>query len=164
MNIMADQELIQEKIGEALGLEKAAQKAVEELDSRGLLKSEHMKKLSKMKEEAGEQEQRMEELVGELSESEGFNSSEIEGTAEETAQKGSKIMETYLGEDPDTQEALEFLCLAEGGEVTHYEVLASIAKDVKNKKFGTTVRAILKEEQRHLDLCTKLAKTNAAGE
>ena len=39
---MADQELIQEKIGEALGLEKAAQKAVEELDSRGLLKSEHM--------------------------------------------------------------------------------------------------------------------------
>jgi ferritin-like metal-binding protein YciE len=161
---MADQVLIQEKIGEALGLEKAAQKAVEELGSRGLLKSEHMKKLSKMKDEASEQEQRMEELVGELSESEGFNSSEIETTAEETAEKGSKIMETYLGEDPDTQEALEFLCLAEGGEVTHYEVLASIAKDVKNKKFGTTVRAILKEEQRHLDLCTKLAKTNAAGE
>ena len=23
-------------------------------------------------------------------------------------------METYLGEDPDTQEALEFLCLARG--------------------------------------------------
>jgi hypothetical protein len=48
-------------------------------------------------------------------------------------------METYLGEDPDTQEALEFLCLAEAGEVTHYEVLSSVAKEVKNKKFGTTV-------------------------
>ena len=71
-------------------------------------------------------------------------------------------METYLGEDPDTQEALEFLCLAEGGEVAHYEVLASVAKDVKNKKFGTQVRGILKEEKRHLDLCTKLAKNNAA--
>ena len=34
---MADQEMIQEKIGEAMGLEIAAQKAVEELDSRGLL-------------------------------------------------------------------------------------------------------------------------------
>jgi hypothetical protein len=44
-SIMADIEMIQEKIGEALGLEKAAQKAVEELDSRGLLKPEHMKKL-----------------------------------------------------------------------------------------------------------------------
>ena len=52
--------MIQEKIGEALGLEKAAQKAVEELDSRGLLKPEHMKKLSKMKEEASTQEQQME--------------------------------------------------------------------------------------------------------
>lgn len=50
------------------------------------------------------------------------------------------MMETYLGEEPDTQEALEFLCLAEGAEVTHYEVLAAIAKDVKNRKFGTTVR------------------------
>ena len=49
---MADKEMIEEKIGEALGLEKAAQKAVEELDSRGLLKPEHMKKLNKMKQKA----------------------------------------------------------------------------------------------------------------
>jgi hypothetical protein len=42
---MADQEMIQEKIGEALGLEKAAQKAVEDLDSRGLLKAKSPKKL-----------------------------------------------------------------------------------------------------------------------
>ena len=141
---MADKEMIEEKIGEALGLEKAAQKAVEELDSKGLLKPEQMNKLSKMKEEAGEQEQQMEDLVQQLSESDGLDSEKIESTAEETAQKCSKMMETYLGEDPDTQEALEFLCLAEGGEVTHYEVLTAIAKDVKNKKFGITVKAILK--------------------
>jgi hypothetical protein len=49
-------------------------------------------------------------------------------------------METYLGEDPDTQEALEFLCLAEGGEVIHCEVLTSVAKEVRSRKFGTTVR------------------------
>ena len=71
-------------------------------------------------------------------------------------------METYLGDEPDNQEILEFLRLAEGGEVTHYEVLSSIAKDVKNKKFGTKIRSILKEEKRHLDLCMKLAKDNAA--
>jgi hypothetical protein len=159
---MADQEMIQEKIGEALGLEMAAQKAVEELDSRGLLEKEHKNKLSKMKDEAGKQEEEMHSLVEDLVESEGFEKETIEEKAEETAEKASKIMETYLGEEPDTQEALEFLCLAEGGEVTHYEVLASIAKDVKNKQFGTKVRAILKEEQRHLALCTKLAKDNAA--
>ena len=156
--------MIEEKIGEALGLEKAAQKAVEVLDSRGLLKPEHMKKLSKMKEEASKQEQQMEELVQKLSESDELDSEKIHDTANETAEKASKMMETYLGEDPDTQEALEFLCLAEGGEVTHYEVLTSIAKNVTNKKFGTTVRTILKEEQGHLQLCTKLAKSNAATE
>ena len=49
---MADKEMIQEKIGEALGLEKVAQKAVDELHSRGLLQPEHMKKLTSMKEQA----------------------------------------------------------------------------------------------------------------
>jgi hypothetical protein len=159
---MADKEMIQEKIGEALGLEKAAQKAVEELHSRGLLEPEHMKKLSKMKEQAGKQEEEMEVLIQGLTDTDGFDSSTIEEKAVETADKVSKIMVTYLGDEPDTQEALEFLCLAEGGEVTHYEVLASVAKDVKNKKFGTKVRSILKEEKGHLDLCTKLAKSNAA--
>jgi hypothetical protein len=159
---MADKEMIEEKIGEALGLEMAAQKAVEELNSRGLLEAEHQKQLSKMKNEAGKQEEEMQSLVEDLVESDGFEKETIEEKAEETAEKASEIMETYLGEEPDTQEALEFLCLAEGGEVTHYEVLASVAKDVKNKKFGTKVRAILKEEKRHLAMCTKFAKDNAA--
>ncbi len=159
---MADQEMIQEKLGEALGLEKAAQKAVKDLDSRGLLKPEQMKKLSKMRQEASQQEEEMEDLVKDLVESDGFDQDTIDEKAEETAQKASKMMETYLGDEPDNQEALEFLCLAEGGEVTHYEVLNSIAKGVKNKKFGTKVRSILKEEKRHLNLCTKLARDNAA--
>lgn len=161
---MANKEMIQEKIGEAMGLEKAAQKVVAELDSRGLLKREHVKKLSSMKNEARQQEEEMRKLIEDLVESEGFDQQTIEDKAEETAEKASNIMETYLGDQPDTQEALEFLCLAEGGEVTHYEVLAGVAKDVKNKKFGTKVRAILKEEKRHLALCTKLAKSNAGSE
>ena len=42
---MTDQEMIQEKIGEAPGLEKAAPKPVEDLDSRGLLKPETNEKI-----------------------------------------------------------------------------------------------------------------------
>ena len=41
-----------------------------------------------------------------------------------------------------------------------YEVLASVAKKVKSRTFGTQVRKILKEEHNHLELCTKLAKQN----
>jgi ferritin-like metal-binding protein YciE len=103
---------------------------------------------------------KLEELIEEFAENEGFDVENINSVSEETTQKISKIMETYLGEQPDTQEALEFICLAEGAEVTHYEVLVSVAKEVKNGKFGTQVRKILKEEQNHLEVCTKLAKQN----
>ncbi|MGN6630990.1 MAG: hypothetical protein ACTHKP_01960, partial [Nitrososphaeraceae archaeon] len=85
--------------------------------------------------------------------------------AQETEQKASEMMKTYLGQDPDSSEAIEFLCLAEGGEVTHYEVLAAIAKKVKlnkNKQIFTTLNSILRQEQKHLKLCTTLAKEVAA--
>ena len=67
-------------------------------------------------------------------------------------------MKTYLGEDPDSSEAIEFLCLAEGGEVTHYEALNAMTRNVKNKKVATKVKSILTEEKRHLQLRTRLAK------
>jgi len=161
---MVEKELIEQKIGEAIGLEIAAQKSVDELVSKGLLKAEHEKKLRPMQEEANTQQNEMESLVKEIAEDEGFDLENINSVSEETAQKASKIMETYLGEEPDTQEALEFLCLAEGAEVTHYEVLSSVTKEVKSKKFGTRVRDILKEEQNHLEVCTKLAKQNVSKE
>ena len=129
-----------------------------------MLNAEHEKKLRPMQEEANTQQNEMEALVKEIAEDEGFDLENINSVSEETAQKASKIMETYLGEEPDTQEALEFLCLAEGAEVTHYEVLSSVTKEVKSKKFGTKVRDILKEEQNHLEMCTKLAKQNISKE
>lgn len=45
----------------------------------------------------------------------GVDSTKIQQVAHETAQKCSSMMETYLGDDPDTSEVLDFLCLAEGG-------------------------------------------------
>jgi hypothetical protein len=45
------------------------------------------------------------------------------------------MMSTYLGDDADTSEALEFLCLAEGGEVAHYEVLDAMVKDINDSEF-----------------------------
>ncbi|MDQ3852696.1 MAG: hypothetical protein M3299_07675 [Thermoproteota archaeon] len=71
-------------------------------------------------------------------------------------------MQTYLEEDPDILDALEFLCLAEGGEVTRYEVLSEVSKGLNEKKFATEIRSILKEEKKeHLKLCTQLANENS---
>jgi rubrerythrin len=158
---MANLQKLEQKIGEALGLEKAAQVAVEELAAKGLLDEGGMKdKLQNMKKQANNHQSNLEELIPAL-ESEGLSSENIQNAATETEQKAAEMMKTYLGEDPDSSEAIEFLCLAEGGEVTHYEVLSSLTKGVKNKKFGTKVKAILAEEKRHLQLCTRLAKQTA---
>jgi hypothetical protein len=159
---LANKAKLEQKIGKALGLEKAAQLAVQELSAKGLLDKGGTKaKLQIMKEQANNHQTNLEELVADLA-SEGLRSEVIHKTASETEQKASEIMKIYLGKNPDSFEAIEFLCLAEGGEVTHYEVLSAITKGVKNKKFGTKVKAILAEEKRHLQLCIRLAKEIAS--
>ena len=165
---MAEIEKLQEKLGEALGLEIAAQKAVEELGSKGLLDENGMlTQLQKMQSQAGNHQSKLEETVQNLaSGEEQLDPSKIQQVAQETAQKCSSMMQTYLGPDPDSSEAIEFLCLAEGGEVTHYEVLAAISKKLNGKmkntrKLSTTINSILREEKRHLALCIKLAKQTA---
>jgi hypothetical protein len=159
---MANLQKLEQKIGEALGLEKAAQVAVEELSSKGLLDEGGLKdKLQKMKKQANTHQLNLEELIPAL-ESEGLRSENIQTTAQETPQKAAQIMKIYLGENPDISEAIEFLCLAEGGEVTHYETLSAMTRGTKNKKLTSKVSAILAEEKRHLQLCTKLAKQTAA--
>jgi ferritin-like metal-binding protein YciE len=161
---MTEKEKLEEQIGEVLGLEIAAQKAVEELSAKGLLDKRGLKgELQGMKKEAGDHQRRIEQVMQELAESEGLDEQSIRQNAEETSQKASQMMQTYLGEDPDTLDALEFLCLAEGGEVTHYEVLGELAKEVKDKKFASEVRSILREEKQHLQLCTQLARKNSSG-
>ena len=128
---MANLQKLEQKIGEALGLEKAAQVAVEELSAKGLLDEGGMKdKLQTMKKQANNHQANLEELIPAL-EFEGLSSENIQNAATETEQKAAQMMKTYLGEDPDSSEAIEFLCLAEGGEVTHYEVLSALTKGEK---------------------------------
>lgn len=158
---MVELQKLEQKIGEALGLEKASQSAVEELAAKGLLNVNGMaNKLQNMKKQANNHESNLEELISAL-ESEGLSSENIQTAAQETEQKATEIMKTYLGEDPDSSEAIEFLCLAEGGEVTHYEVLNAMTKGVKNRILASKVKSILAEEKRHLQLCTRLAKQTA---
>ena len=156
--------MLEEKIGEAIGLELAAQKAVKELTLKGLLPGHGLikNKMEGMRKEANNHQTEMEDLVKKLSDSDGLDAVKIQEIAQETEQKATKIMETYLGEDPDSQEALEFLCLAERAEVTHYEVLSAMTKGIRNKQFPVKVKSILNQEKKHLLLCTQLAKKNAS--
>ncbi|HEX5978513.1 MAG TPA: hypothetical protein VFY68_14620, partial [Nitrososphaeraceae archaeon] len=155
-------EKLQQKIGKALGLEKASQLAIEEITAKGLLTVGGMKdKLEIMKNQANNHQTNLEELLPNLA-LEGLSLESIQKTASETKRKAYEIMKTFLGEDPDNCEAIEFLCLAEGEEVIHYELLNTLAKEIENRRFATCIKAILAEEKEHLELCTRLAKEIAS--
>jgi ferritin-like metal-binding protein YciE len=159
-----DTEMIEEKIGEVLGLEMAAQKAVDQLVSKGLLDKGNIKQqVEEIKSEAGNHQRQIEQLCEKLSKSSGeqkINSENVKSVASETAQKASQMMQTYLGDDADTSEALEFLCIAEGGEVTHYEVLDAMVTDIKDTELTDKVKSILNDEKQHLQECIRLARQN----
>ena len=160
-----DQKNLEEKLGEVLGLERAAQKAVTELTSMKLLDSGSKKEVIGMKDEANSHEEQIIQLISDISkenEAVKIDQDSIEETAKETEKKAVKMMKTYLGEDPDSSEAIEFLAIAEGAEVIHYEVLNAISKNFKIKELSNTVSSILKEEQKHLQLCIDLAKESVS--
>jgi ferritin-like metal-binding protein YciE len=162
---MIDTQMIEEKVGEVLGLEMAAQKAVDQLVSKGLLDKGSIKQqVEEIRKEAHNHQTQLEELCEKLSKSSSdqqkIDSENIKSIAAETEQKASQIMQTYLGNDADTSEALEFLYIAEVGQVTHYEVLDAMVKDVKDTKFADKVKSILNEEKEHLQECIKLAREN----
>src|SRR6188472_536463 len=151
---------LEKKLGEVLGLERAAQKAVDELISMKLLKSDSKDESREIQQEASNHEEKIQEVASIFSEDKDvqLDINKVEESAKETEEKATNIMKIYLGEKPDTSEALEFLCLAEGGEVAHYEVLQAICSNFDNKKALSTVKSILKEEQRHLTRCIDMAK------
>jgi hypothetical protein len=160
-----DQKNLEEKLGEVLGLERAAQKAVTELNSMKLLDSSSKKEVIGMKDEANSHEEQIIKLISDISKEDEvvkIDQDSIEETAKETEKKAVKMMKTYLGEDPDSSEAIEFLAIAEGAEVIHYEVLNAISKNFKIKELSNTISSILKEEQKHLTLCIDLAKESVS--
>lgn len=90
MSTIDNKQKLEKKIGESVGLEMAAQKAVEERGSRGLDIGEMKSKLERMRKEASNRQMELEQLVQKLSESEGMNASNIQDTAKETEQKASE--------------------------------------------------------------------------
>jgi len=92
---LATKAKLEQKIGKALGLEKAAQLAVQELSAKGLLDEGGTKeKLQIMKEQANNHQINLEELVADLA-SEGLSLEVIHKTASGTDQKASEIMKIF---------------------------------------------------------------------
>jgi hypothetical protein len=76
---MANKQKLEQKLGEVLGLEMAAQKAVEELSAKGLLDEAGVKtQIEGMKQEANNHQKKIDQLVEILAKSEGLESQSVQ--------------------------------------------------------------------------------------
>jgi hypothetical protein len=144
---------LEEKLAEVYGLAQAAQEATSKVAT--LVDDEEIASLlARMKDEAAETEERCEQVAGELD----GKKTAIQEKARETKQEAEQMMQDYLGEDADGLDGLEFLIMAEAGELGHVEIVGAMnevtgeprvqelfewAKPIQQRHFEDTRQAAL---------------------
>ena len=142
---MAELTKLEDKLGEVLGLAKAGRDATKSvaglLDDEGLVAT-----LRTMSEEAAETARRCEEVAAARS---GRKTAILE-KARETTGEAKEMMQTYLGPDAEGLDGLEFLSMAEAGEVGHVEILGAMARNAGDRDVIELVEWALPIQERHL--------------
>jgi hypothetical protein len=134
---MAELTVLDEKLAEVLGLAQAAQTATEKVI--GLVEDEQVKStLEQMQQEAAETEQRATQVADGF---EGKKTALLE-KARETKSEATEMMRTYLGDDADGLDGLEFLLMAEAGELGHVEIAKTLSQRAQTQGV-TEVRELL---------------------
>jgi hypothetical protein len=122
---MADLNSLDEKLGEVIGLARAAQDTVAQVAS--MEDAEQFESdLDRMKAEAAETEERTVSLIsGEAYE--GKKTAILE-KAQSTKSEAAEMRDAYLADEEEALDGFEFLTMAEAGELGHWEIVATIAE------------------------------------
>jgi hypothetical protein len=143
---MAELTQLEEKLAEVMGLAQAAQDATSKV--RGLVEDEQIGgTLERMGQEAKETEERCSEVA------EGIDGKKtaIHEKARETKQEAQEMMEDYLGDDADGLDGLEFLIMAEAGELGHVEIVGAMNEQIGEEQFRELVEWAQPIQQRHFE-------------
>ena len=142
---MAELTKLEDKLGEVLGLANAAKEATSKVaglvDDDGIVAT-----LGRMGDEAAETARRCEEVAGVR---EGKKTA-IMSKARETTREAKEMMRTYLGKDAEGLDGLEFLSMAEAGEVSHVEILGTMARRARDERIVELAEWALPIQERHL--------------
>jgi hypothetical protein len=143
---MAELTELDEKIAEVYGLAQAAQNVTEKVSK--LVEDDQIAGvLQQMHDEAAETEQRCEELASELD----GKKTAIQEKARETKQEAEKMMKDYLGSDADGLDGLEFLIMAEAGELGHVEIVGAMNEQVGEQHVQELFEWAKPIQQRHFE-------------
>lgn len=143
---MAELSEVESKLGEVMGLAQAAQlttKTVQKLTEDDELKQE----LGRMHDESVQVAERCQALADRI---EGKKTA-IGEQARETKQEAQEMMKTYLsGDDVDALDGLEFMIMAEAGELGHVEIVEAMNQRVGMDGVDDLVGFVKPIEERHV--------------
>jgi hypothetical protein len=143
---MAELTVLDAKLGEVIGLAMAAKGLTKKVG--GLVEDDELKQtISQMHDEAAATEERGTEVAGTL---DGKKTAILE-KARETKQEAEEMASAYLGDDADGLDGLEFMTMAEAGEVGHLEILGTIAKKAGAAEIQEFVQWATPIQTRHFE-------------
>jgi hypothetical protein len=136
-----------EKLAEVLGLAQAAQAAAKKVATLARREKDTrlLELLRQMGDEAAQVEQRCDAAA---SARDGLKTA-IARKARETKAEVNEFMKTYL-EDAEALDGLEFLSMAEAGELAHWEILAKLNETANDTDIDNLVRFALPLQQAHV--------------
>jgi len=127
---MAQLTQLDSKLGEVLGLAQAAQQATRKVATLAKGDKDLVATLNRLRDEAKETEQRCKAVA----EKRNGRKTAINRKARETKAEAGEMMQTYLGgDDVDALDGLEFLIMAEAGELGHWEIVQTMATKAKDR-------------------------------
>ncbi|HVM69320.1 MAG TPA: hypothetical protein VM204_05720 [Gaiellaceae bacterium] len=150
---------LETKLGEAIGLAMASQVSIDRVSKLAQGEKELTKQLKQMRKEAEQAEKAGTELAASFD----GKKSKILSEARSVKKKGGEMLKTYLDKDADLLDGLEFMTMAEAGEVGHWQVLEQMNKKAKHPGIRALTREQLAIQKRHLRE-VMLASTTVAGQ
>ena len=142
---MAEITTIEEKLAEVTGLAQASQGTIDKVAP--MIDDEQVSAtLAKLRQEAEETEERCTAVIDKR---EGRKTAILD-KARETKQEATEMMKTYLGEDSDGLDGLEFMTMAEAGEVGHWEILGELSGRTDEPELKELAEWATPIQERHL--------------
>ena len=144
---MAELTHLDEKLGEVLGLAQAAQTATKKVAT--LARKEKESQLLDVMQQMGDQAAKIEQRCDVVAGKRDRMRTAITKKARETKAEVVGFMTTYL-EDGEALDGLEFLSMAEAGEMAHWEILATLNETAKDRDIAGLVKYALPLQQDHI--------------
>ncbi|MEJ7567923.1 MAG: hypothetical protein WKF41_06630 [Gaiellaceae bacterium] len=156
---MAELTNLETKLGEVIGLAMAAQVAIDRI-SKLKPPQDLARQMKQMRNEAAAAEKSGTQVAASFEGKKG----KILTEARTVKKKGGEMLKTYLDRDSDILDGMEFMTMAEAGEVGHWSVLEQMNKAAKHAGIREIVKVQLPIQKRHLKDVTAASVMLAAKE